>query len=156
MAARVVRHDARRSDGGLRWEGVDLNAGTVTVAQGRVQSTSKGGEIYVGDPKSAQRVRAVHMEAVHPGTVDLLRALKARQTRHPLKAGAAWRFADYVDVDPLGRLVRPECRSDWPVRRAARRAFPRSASTQRGMRWPTSFTWAVSRPRTRRSCEATA
>lgn len=125
---------------GLRWEDVDLNAGTVTVAQGRVQSISKGGETYVGDPKSAQRVRAVHVVAMHPGTVEFWPALNARQTRHPLKAGAAWRFADDVDVDPLGRPVRPECRSDWTVRPAARRAFPRSASTRRGMRWPTSFT----------------
>lgn len=125
---------------GLRWEGVDLNADTVTVVQGRVHSISKGGETYVGNPKSAQHVRAVHVEAIHPGTVEFWRALNARQTRHPLKAGAAWRFAGYVDVDPLGRPVRPECRSDWTVRRAARRAFSRSTSTRRVMRWPTSFT----------------
>ena len=134
---------------GLRWEGVGLNAGRVTVAQWRVQSIRKGGETYVGDPKSAQRVRAVHVEAIHPGTVDLLRALKARQARHPLKArqarhplkaGVARRFADYVDVAPLGRPVRPECRSDWTVRRAARRAFPRSDSTLSGIRWPVSCT----------------
>ncbi|WP_430753695.1 hypothetical protein [Micrococcus luteus] len=97
---------------GLRWEGVDLNAGTVTVAQGRVQSISKGGEIYVGDPKSAQRVRAVHVEAIHPGTVDLLQALKARQARHQLKAGAAWHSTGYVVVDELGRPVRPDWYSD--------------------------------------------
>ena len=97
---------------GLRWEDVDLSAGTVTVTQGRVQSISKGGETYVGDPKSAQRVRTVHVEAMHPGTMDLLRALKARQARHQLKAGAAWHSTGYVVVDELGRPVRPEWYSD--------------------------------------------
>ena len=97
---------------GLRWEDVDLSAGTVTVTQGRVQSISKGGETYVGDPKSAQRVRTVCVEAMHPGTMDLLRALKARQARHQLKAGAAWHSTGYVVVDELGRPVRPEWYSD--------------------------------------------
>ncbi|MCM3576940.1 site-specific integrase [Micrococcus luteus] len=97
---------------GLRWEDVDLEAGTVTVSQGRVQSISRGGETYVDDPKSAQRARTVHVEDMHPGTVELLRALKARQARHQLKAGAAWHASGYVVVDELGRPVRPEWYSD--------------------------------------------
>ena len=97
---------------GLRWDAVDLEAGTVTVSQGRVQSISRGGETYVGDPKSAQRVRTVYVEAMHPGTVELLRALKARQARAQLSAGAAWHATGFVVVDELGRPVRPEWYSD--------------------------------------------
>ena len=97
---------------GLRWEDVGLDEGMVTVVQRRVQSVSKGGETHVGDPKSAQRVRTVHVEATHPGTMDLLRALEARQARHQLKADAAWLLTGYVVVDELGRLVRPQWYSD--------------------------------------------
>ncbi|QQE48518.1 hypothetical protein I6H91_10305 [Micrococcus luteus] len=66
----------------------------------------------MGDPKCAQRVRTVHVEAMRPGTMDLRRALRARQARHQLKAGAAWHSTGYVVVDELGSPVRPEWYSD--------------------------------------------
>ena len=97
---------------GLWWEDVDMEAGTVTVSRGRVASISNGHETYVDEPKSEQRKRTIYVEAMHPGTMDLLRALKARQARHRLKAGAAWHSTGYVVVDELGRPVRPEWYSD--------------------------------------------
>lgn len=66
----------------------------------------------MGDPKCAQRVRMVHVEAMRPGPMDLRRALKARQARRQLKADAAWLPTGYVVVDELGRLVGPQWYSD--------------------------------------------
>lgn len=93
---------------GLQWEDAGPNIGTATVSQGRVQSISTLCETYVGDPKCAQRVRTVHVEAMRPGPMDLCRALKARQARRQLKAGAAWRSTGCAVIGELGRQVRPE------------------------------------------------
>ena len=62
----------------------------------------------MGDPKCAQRVRTVHVEAMRPGPMDLRRALKARQARRQLKAGAAWHSTGNAVIGELGRQVRPE------------------------------------------------
>ena len=62
----------------------------------------------MGDPKSAPRVRTAHVEAMRRGMMDLLRALKARQACHQLKAGAAWHSAGYAVIGELRRQVRPE------------------------------------------------
>lgn len=72
---------------GLRWSDVDLDQGTVTVRQGRVQLSS--GDTPIEEPKSGQRRRVVPVEVIHNGTVDLLRKLKARQAEDRLAAGAA-------------------------------------------------------------------
>lgn len=97
---------------GLRWSDVDLEAGTVTVAQGRVQLQDGGQRSHVDEPKSEQRRRTVPVEVIHPGTVALLRSLKARQAADRLKAGAAYHDEGLVVVDALGVPVRPEWYSD--------------------------------------------
>lgn len=94
---------------GLRWSDVDFEAGVVSVSQGRV-ALDRGD--HTDDPKSAQRVRAVPVEAIHPGTVVLLRSLKATQAADRLRAGEAHRDSGYVVVDALGQPVRPEWYSD--------------------------------------------
>lgn len=95
---------------GLRWGDVDLEAGVASVSQGRV-ALDHGGSA-VDDPKSAQRVRAVPFEAIHPGTVALLRRMKAKQAADRLAAGSAWRDCGLAVVDELGDPLRPEVYSD--------------------------------------------
>lgn len=94
---------------GLRWS--DLDGGTVTVRQGRV--AVQGGRSTVTDePKSPQRRRVVPVEVIHPGTMSMLRSLRARQAQARLSAGAAWRHSDLIVVDELGEGLRPERYSD--------------------------------------------
>lgn len=95
---------------GLRWEDVDLDAGVATISQGRV--ALDGGGSVVDDPKSAQRVRAVPFEAIHPGTVALLKRMKAKQAADRLAAGSAWRDCGLVVVDEIGDPIAPQIYSD--------------------------------------------
>lgn len=64
------------------------------------------------DPKSSASRRTVPVEDIQPGTVALLRALKARQAADKLRVGAAYTESGYVLVDLLGVPVRPEAYSD--------------------------------------------
>ncbi len=97
---------------GLRWSDVGLDAGTATIAQGRVQLQDGGQRAHVDAPKSAQRRRVVPFEAIHPGTVALLKALRASQAADKLAAGAAYRDSGYVVVDAIGTPLRPEYYGD--------------------------------------------
>ncbi|MEP9381115.1 site-specific integrase [Nocardioides sp. KR10-350] len=89
---------------GLRWCDVDLEAGTVTVAQGRVVH---GSGTATDEPKSAQRRRTVPVEVIHPGTAGMLRSLHARQAEARLAAGSRWRDTGLVAADALGRPTSP-------------------------------------------------
>lgn len=94
---------------GLRWADIDLDAGMVRISQGRVALDRAD---HVDDPKSEARRRALPVEAMHPGTVGLLRALSARQAADRLRAGPAYQDSGLVVVDALGTPVRPEWYSD--------------------------------------------
>jgi len=94
---------------GLRWSDVDLDKGSVTVRTGRV-ALAKGD--HTDEPKSAQRRRTVPVEEIHPGTVALLRSLKATQAADRLKAGEIWQESGLVVVDAIGVPLRPEVYSD--------------------------------------------
>lgn len=108
---RLTLSGLRRSEVlGLRWQAVDLSAGTVRVEAGRVLLDGK--RTATDDPKSAASWRTVPVESMHPGTVALLRSLKARQAADRLAAGAAYDDSGYVLVDALGAPVRPEAYSD--------------------------------------------
>lgn len=109
---------------GLRWSDVDVDAGTVTVRQGRVQLHHGGQRSHVDEPKSEQRRRTVPVEVLHTGTVALLRALSARQAADRLRAGAAYVESRLVVVDALGVPVRPEAYSDAFRRLCAEAGVP--------------------------------
>lgn len=94
---------------GLRWSDIDLGTGIACVSQGRVALERAD---YVDDPKSEARRRAVPVEQMHPGSLDALRALFARQTSERLNAGSSYQGSGLVVVDALGRPVRPEWYSD--------------------------------------------
>ena len=105
---------------GLRWSDVDFDTGVVTVAQGRVALQNRafidandGDRSQVGEPKSRQRWRKVEPDRLHPGTMALLRALRARQAAERLAAGRAYDTShDLVLVDTVGAPVRPAWWSD--------------------------------------------
>ena len=105
-ALRLVLCGLRRSEVlGLTWGDVDATNGLVHVRQGRVALSD--GTTATGEPKSAASARTVAVEALQPGTIDLL--------------GAPSRPDVLVVLDPVGDPLRPEVLSDR-FRRVARLA----------------------------------
>jgi integrase len=87
---------------GLRWSDVDLDAATVSVAQGRV--VVAGGTV-TGDPKSTRSARTLPMP---PDVLAALRAFNTRQATEHLALGGGWPDTGLVAVNADGSPVRPE------------------------------------------------
>jgi integrase len=104
---------------GMTWDCVDLERGEVRVEHGRV--LLDGHRTATDDPKSTASRRTVPVEEIQPGTVALLRSLRARQAADRLLAGAAYQETGLVLVNALGEPVRPELYSDR-FRRLSRQA----------------------------------
>lgn len=106
-AWRVALSGLRRSEVlGLTWDAVDLEAGTVTVKAGRVRLD--GGSTATDEPKAARSKRTVPVELLYPGSMALLRSMRARQAADRLAAGSAYQENGNVIVDALGTPVRPD------------------------------------------------
>lgn len=84
---------------GLTWSAVDLKAGTVTVSASRVK-IGAGGATDTGGAKTEHGYRTVAVDAIHPGTGQVLRELWMAQGR---PAGDA-----LVIVDNLGHPIAPD------------------------------------------------
>lgn len=107
-AWRLTLCGLRRSEVmGLKWSAVDLDSGEIRVEAGRV-SLDGGQRTATDDPKSEASKRVVAVEQLQPGTVALLRALKARQAADRLAMGAGYRETGLVLVDAAGAPIRPE------------------------------------------------
>lgn len=107
---RLTLSGLRRSEVlGAHWSAVDLDAGTLTVEAGRVVVD---GTSLIDDPKSEASARTVPVEQMHPGTVALLRALRASQAADRLAAGPAYVDSGLVLVDALGNGVSPDAYGD--------------------------------------------
>lgn len=91
---------------GLRWDAIDLTAGTLRVVRTRV---SVGGVPQASTPKTAAGRRTIHLDA---GLVSALRTHRARQAAERLAAGGAWTDTGHLFVDELGELPRPSRISD--------------------------------------------
>ncbi|QLL05594.1 site-specific integrase [Mycobacterium vicinigordonae] len=87
---------------GLRWADVDQDAGTITVAQGRVVV---GGGTVTGAPKSARSARTLPMPR---DVMAALRTFKTRQAEEHLALGAGWPDTGLVAVNTDGSPIRPE------------------------------------------------
>lgn len=108
---------------GLAWSDLDLDRGTATIERGRV--ALRDGTTVIEPPKSQQRRRVVPFESMWPGSVGLLRQLRASQAADRLAAGAAWSDSGgLVYVDAIGRPIRPEAYSDAFRRIAAAAELP--------------------------------
>ena len=73
---------------GLRWDDVDLEAGTATVNQGLQEA---GGQLIVTAPKTVKSRRAVTLPGL---VVDALRVHRAEQARKTLAHEPNWTDSD--------------------------------------------------------------
>jgi len=86
---------------GLRWQDVDLDAGTLAVTQ---QRTTADYRVVVAEPKARSR-RVITLDA---SVIDALRAHRRRQLEERLAAGPGWADSEYVIVDEVGRPYHPQ------------------------------------------------
>ena len=101
----------RRSElAGLRWDDVDLDAGTFSVQRARVEA---GYEVFEGPPKSG-RGRVVR---VPHGTVTALRKHRAAQLEERLAFGSEWIDSGYVLICENGEPLHPQSLTDAFERR---------------------------------------
>ena len=104
---------------GLTWSAVDFDAGTVSVAQGRV--VVRGAGTATGAPKSERSRRTLPM----PADVMLaLRALSALQKRERIAFGSTWIDAGLIAVNADGSPIRPETYSNAFRRHCAAAGVP--------------------------------
>lgn len=87
---------------GLAWSAVDFDAGTVSVAQGRV--VVRGAGTTTGAPKSERSRRTLPMPA---DVMAALRTLNAHQKRERLSFGPKWIDTGLIAVNEDGRPFGP-------------------------------------------------
>lgn len=85
---------------GLRWRDVDLDAGTLTVAQ---QRTTANHQVVTTTPKANSQRQLV----LAPATIAALRAHLNRQRQERLALGPDWTDSGHVFVDELGVEYHP-------------------------------------------------
>ncbi len=117
-AWRLTLYGLRRGEVcGLRWDDIDLEAGTLTI---KVTRPLVDGQAIVKAPKSANGDRTLPLTAED---VAALKALRKQQAREKLAAGAAYEAGlpqlgwytpgdRYAVTDELGIPLRPDCYSD--------------------------------------------
>jgi integrase len=93
---------------GLRWSDIDLEAGTLTVANTR---TLVDGKVEEKGPKSEKGKRPLPLPRF---VAAALRTFRARQAAERLEAGELYQATAYVVVDELG----VPGKTDWLRRRA--------------------------------------
>lgn len=101
---------------GLRWEDVDLDAGTLQVRQALVEV---GGKRVMSEPKTAAGRRRVE---IPPLAVDALRRHKAAQAERRLLLGPDYDDRDLVFATDFGKPLHPH---NW-VQRTFRRLLERA------------------------------
>jgi integrase len=113
---------------GLRWSDVDLDAGTLTVAQ---QRTSANYEEVIAAPKAKSHRQLL----LAPATVVALRDHLRRQREERLRLGPAWTDSGYLFVDEAGSsTTRSDSRSCSP-KPSRERVCRRSGYTTPATRW---------------------
>jgi integrase len=106
----ALRGLRRGEAAGLRWCDLDLNAGTITIAQQRI---AYGRIVQVSPPKTAASRRTI---ALDHATGRLLREHRYRQEAERDAAGDRWQDSGYVFTTPDGSPLHP----DWLTRRFRR------------------------------------
>ena len=113
---------------GVRWSDVDLEAGTLTVAQIR---TVVAYEVVTLTPKTDKGRRTISLD---PQTVAALRAHRVAQNEERLLLGPAYVNTDLVFTRPDGSGIHPERLSRWFTQRCRKAAFRSCAFTTSGTR----------------------
>ena len=104
---------------GLRWQDVDLEAGTLRVVETR---TSVGYEVHKGGPKSEAGKRPMPLP---PETTAALKAWKVQQNAERLKWGARWTDCGRVFTRENGEAWHPDWVSKLFARAVAGAKVPR-------------------------------
>ena len=86
---------------GLRWRDVDLDAGTLTVAQ---QRTTANYTVVITTPKAKSQRQLL----LAPATVAALKSHLQRQRKERLALGPDWTDSGYVFVDQAGVEIHPQ------------------------------------------------
>ena len=89
---------------GLKWNAVDLEAGSLSVVA--TLQRIKGHGLITGTPKTKRSRRTVDLA---PETVDLLRTVKGGQMAQQLEYGSVWQTTGYVFTSIDGSPLAP----DW-------------------------------------------
>ncbi|GAB2991117.1 tyrosine-type recombinase/integrase [Nocardioides montaniterrae] len=107
-AWRLTLCGLRRSEVlGLSWDDIDLDAGTVHIGWSRVAVGD--GQTERDDTKSAAGDRTIRPDDVHPGTISLLRSLKAKQAADRLAVGPGYANDErLVVVNLVGQPLHPD------------------------------------------------
>ncbi len=94
----------RRSEmGGLRWEDINLDGPSLTVAQTLIRKSLDGKQIWItSEPKSRTSARTLPIPAP---AVAILRQRQTAQKRDRLAAGQAWVDTGLVFTDGLGNAL---------------------------------------------------
>jgi integrase len=103
---------------GLRWEDVDLEAGTITIA---TQLIHHEGEIHETEPKSEAGARVVMLDVE---TRETFRRHRARQIMARIDAGDAWIETGRVFTREDGSWIAPNWLSDYFDRLVRRLGLP--------------------------------
>ncbi|MEV0727062.1 tyrosine-type recombinase/integrase [Micromonospora purpureochromogenes] len=93
--------------GGLRWSDIDLQRGTLTIANNRV---SVNGVATEYDTKSEDSDRTLPLT---PTLEAELKAARKRQAAEKLALGEAYGPGTHVVVDPAGRSYHPDTLTDY-------------------------------------------
>ncbi|MDP6064404.1 MAG: site-specific integrase, partial [SAR202 cluster bacterium] len=94
----------RRSElAGLKWPDIDLRSARLRVVRTRQRIYGHG--VVEGQPKTHRSRRSV---ALSPSAVSVLESMKTRQIEMRLKAGPAWKQADYVFTTDNGVPIDPD------------------------------------------------
>lgn len=86
---------------GLRWRDVDLDAGTLTVAQ---QRTTANYTVVITTPKAKSQRQLL----LAPATIAALRGHLKRQRQERMALGPDWTDSGYVFVDEAGVEIHPQ------------------------------------------------
>lgn len=92
---------------GLRWEDVDLRAGTLTIANNRV---SVNGAVVEGEPKTDRSARTLPLT---PALQKSLKAASKRQKKERLALGELYGPGMYVVCDEAGQPYHPDTISEY-------------------------------------------
>jgi integrase len=93
---------ARRGEAlGLRWEDIDIEAGTITIRRSLI---AVNGELYLSDPKTKRGNRTIALDAV---TLEALKSHAAHQADERAEWDEAWVDSGYVFTRENGEALHP-------------------------------------------------
>jgi integrase len=87
---------------GLKWQDVDVDAGTITIARNRVQVGAA--TVAENEPKTQSSRRTLPLDE---GMISVLKRASARYAQEKLALGAAHADSDYIAVNEAGEPYTP-------------------------------------------------